>query len=596
MAYLSNTDDEEQQKQSQGPGNFSAFGGGTPADSGGDQSGIAKGFSSWMGTSGGAASAKAPDSSDQSQQNAKGYQQTYAGDGNQDAKQQAKPDAPPMQQGLSGSGQGTGFINFQNYESQAPSQAGAISEAGSRIIGGEAGNLSTAEGNSGLTDTGGKTPMPGKGGTAGMVSPDPFSGKSPEDTSAMVDGLLNGGDTGYATLAAGLNPTQKSITLNYSQGDDYTKAAPELTETPITGGQTAPSVLDYLAKSQIASGGYTQGDRMLDSALISGDSAAQSAIQGNRALDKTYQDRLVNEVPGLIQKNTDYNNASNAAVGNVEAGIASASDKLQADIQAATAAANANPTPQTIANENAAVKAYQDWYAGSGQTGGMWSGTGSGQGQTAQAPVTPAQAQEANTIAKLRGQPPPYPDPSNPGGQMPGSSTYGGSGTAGAPTVSSITQTDPGDQGEGGRQPQPTSMKYMEAAGVSKGDMMSPDGGKTQNNGLDQHFTGPEAAVFVATHPQFAALYPAMTQADYAAAAYQLKQVLALGAGKMPAEGYADMQKALAAITSKLQAGGGATPQSPYAYGKSIGMSDAQLAAMGIGAPGGRADIGGHDK
>ncbi len=597
MAYLSNTDDEEQQKQSQGPGNFSAFGGGAPADSGGDQSGIAKGFSSWMGTSGGAASAKAPDSSDQSQQNAKGYQQTYAGDGNQDAKQQSKPDTPPMQQGLSGSGQGTGFINFQNYESQAPSQADAISAAGAKVIGAESDNLTKAEGDSGLG--GGLTPNSTAHGTgkAPPVDRNPFVGQSAGDTANTVEGLLNSGDAGVATIAAGLNPTQKSTTLGYTQGEDYARSAPELTETSLLGGQTTPSVLDYLAKSQIASGGYTQGDRMLDSALISGDAKAQAAIKGNQALDKTYQDRLTNEVPGLIQQNTDYNTNATAAVGNIDAGLTAAGNKLQGDIQAATDAYNKNPSAATLANEQATVKAYQDWYNSGAMQGGTWTQAGNG-ATAASAVVTPAQAQEADTIYKLQHPADtdvshlPYPDPQHPAGTG-SAASYSGSGTS--PVFTPPTSIyDPGDG--------PLSKTNPNAAGGAGTDNLSEltahnmtTAEKYNEIFTDPKFWGhaqtaltpPEIAALVTMHPEMAGSYPKPSPQDMAQASAMLKWMTAQ-TSKNPQElGGHGVQTAplYSQAEYKLDAGARTGTKTPYEYGKSLGLSDEQMTAMGFSVP-----------
>jgi hypothetical protein len=493
-----------------------------------------------------------------------------------------------MQSGLSGGGQGTGYINFQNYEENAPSQAGNISAAVTKVIGGEDTNLTTAE--TGI-----------KKGIAG-AEPAPFTDQAGADT--VVGGLLDPGSIatsgGSQKIEDWMNGHHIGDKVDYTQGDDYTKGTPMLTETPVEGGTTTPSVLDYLAKDQIGSGsGYTQGDRMLDTSLLSADAGAQGAIEGNRALNKKFQDRVTTEIPALQKQAGDINTTIDNTARLAGQGLTDTGEKLKGDVEATTKAANDNPTPATIAANTAAAKAYMDWYNnGGGKTGGVWTPTGQGQGQTAKAPVPMGQAIEANTIWKLQhpgdNDPKhlPYPDVTKTG-TLPSASTIGGSGTAGAPDITVANQLGSDGWTIGGHYQNavedPANPAWVNGVHAV---FEIPTAGHANDSPthIYQEFSPFESAAYVAMHPEKASSYPPVTQDALSGAKHQLEQLIALwshptgqmnpaGAPKMVAQ----FTKALAAVNAKLSSmGGGGAIKSPYDYGKSIGMTDAQLAGMGI--------------
>lgn len=568
MAYLSNTDEEDQQKQGDSSSGFNAFGDQSGANQ--NQSG-GQSLSNWIGSSGGQASSKAPDSSDQAQQNAQEYQSTYAGDDNQDAKSQAAPDSghsfsnAPTQSGLSGGGQGTGFINFQNYENNAPSQAGAISSAGQQIIGAENTNLTGAEANVA---------------NSSPYAKDSIWGTNPDQATVenTVQQQLGQGDSGIAAIQAGLNPYDAPDTVNYIPSKNYTTSAPELTETPVTGGQTKPSVVDYLAQNQIAKGGYSQGDRMLDSNLIAGDTQAQQAIQANQALDKTFQNRVNTEVPNLQANAAAANTNAGNTVNEIQQGLTDTSNKLQNDIATATANYNAHPSAETLAAEQAAVKSYSDWYNSNASTGGVWTGQ-STSANPATAVVTSQQANESDDIWKL--QHPgdtdpshlPYPDPNN-ASVYGTAASYSGSGTSGAAEVG-IGSFDPGDKGVNGGAAVPVSDKYADAInGYGAG-------------GIPSNATPAEVATYVATHPTGTKDSAQPSQTDYRQAAFQLQNLIAgyknALNGPYPQIAQANINRlttALNSVNGKIQSSSAA--KDPYDYGKSLGLDDATLASMGI--------------
>lgn len=549
MAYLSDSDDEEQKKQSESPG-FNAFGGSPSQDQSRD---TGNQFNAWMGSQGSSTQAPAKTSDTKSEESAGSFQ-APSGDSGSGSTKSPQPSSfsAPSQSGLSGSGQGTGFINFQNYESNAPSQAANISAAGQKVIGGEGANLTAAE-------------NPAK-----KIISDAASDQGPGEGDSSVEGLLNSGsDDAIKKIQGWITPTAAGDTIAYKPTDDYATNGGNL--------GTGSGALDYLAKDQIAQGGYTQGERMLDNALVSGDAGAQQALASNAQMNTDLQGRISTELPQLQTQIQAANTAAGDRSAAVNQSIADAGTKLQSDIDATTAAANTNPTPETIAAENAAIKAYSDWYAQGGQVGGIWDGDVTKQGQVAST-VTPDQAKRADSIWKV--QHPgdtdpshmPYPDPDHASSGTPKAESITGHGSAGAPAVTSGGQVDPGDPGSGDS----TYEKYIHsinAGGSSK------EGGYPGDPNL-WNLTPSEKASYVATHPDKAGLFPNLTPADYSAAAYQIQSILNANPPIAPPYWINVLNKGLAAIKSKM--GGSTGNKTPYEYGKSIGMTDQQLAGMGI--------------
>lgn len=401
MAYLANDDEDSKMTQSKAAGgSFNAFDQNNQAA----KSGTDLGMSGWMGGGGGAT-----DSSAQANKNASNASQSGGDSGSSGgssggtSKAQTPAQPSTAQTGLSGSSAGTGFINFNNYENNNASQAGKISDAGTKTFGDENKNLDTAE-----------QPLKDQATAVGF--------KDQADADAQTQAALSGG--GLDKISSWINPKNNQTTIDYNPSDAFAKNASELSEQGPLGGKA--SVVDYLAQPQISQGKYTGGERGFDQALIGGDVKSQNAIQANAGLNDALTKRMTTEIPDL-EKKAQANQGivqQNSVMAN--RGLQDAANKIQSDAQASGQAqtatqdaykaamdaatknlafeegrVNGDEGDQLNANRQQAASNYKNYYD---QLQGLGSkiGGGGGNGMTAD------QMNQMNQIAKLQGKPAPY--------------------------------------------------------------------------------------------------------------------------------------------------------------------------------------------
>jgi hypothetical protein len=573
MAYLSDDDEQAQQDASKGQDSFD--------------------LSAPVSSTGG-------DTSDaQSQQNAGSYDQSYGGSTSTPTKQASTDTTGNNSTGLSSSTPGGGFVNFDSFENANPDQSKTISAAGSSLVGGETNNFNSQTSTN--PDSGFSTDPTGAPGWEGgtyerpvtSLTPGVGGGSAPSDPIGMgldgapagtpptVSGLASGGTpSDLDTLGGWVGERYTAPTYDYTPSTDWQTYAPELSETPILGGQENPSVVDYLARGSIAAGNYTTGDRALDNAIVGGNAADQAAITGNgQKFGQFLTD--VGITLGSLNNRANYDTNAAPIIGTDTAG---ALGNLSTGIMTAAGAVAAGNNSSTSNNDDQAVQSFKTWYNGPDgpSHGGVWNGTTTAATpETPEQALTPAQATELNNIATAEGMTPPYPNGAPSGGYVPPST--GGSGIAAPPPA------DPGISNQLQNGPMNGGTTNQQVTTGTAYNMIGD--GQTPNVGDLDWETPQEMTVQSVMNPGQAASLPPVTQSGLQSALSQLEGVLAgeqaqpLGGtltAQVKAANVAIIQKEIGAIQGALQ---GMSPQSPYDYGISLGMTPQQLQAMGIDPP-----------
>lgn len=551
------------------------------------------------------------DSSDQqSQSNAGSYDQSYGGDiGGKSSPATSGNNST----GLGSATPGGGFVNFGAFEKANPDQSAQISNAGHALVGSEMNNFNSqtsANPDSGFSSDpygapgfglspyekppSSLTPHGGAetGGSAPLQSYgiNPSTGTGLKDPGSVNDLIGSGTPDDMTKLGGWVNEHYTPVNYDYTPSHNWQESAPELSETPQIGGvgSAKPSVIDYLARPEIAAGHYSVGNRALDNAIIGGNAKDQAAITGNKGIFNTFATdagKTLSDLQNRVAQNTalapGIGTATTGALNDVTGQIMQAASDAAARAGAAT-------SPDTLAGEKQAEDAFNTWFNGptGPANGGVWtSNTAPPTAETPEQALTPAQITELNNIATLNGQAPPYPNGVPGGSAQPGYT--GGSGT-------SVTAADPSiaDQFQPGRPNGGTVSTVSIGAVYNEIGSGTPGDFDPKNPGNNGWMTPQEQAVAAVMNPGQANSYPPVTQQNLQGALSQLEGVLKAEqlyptkVGNHPgltpeqkASNIAAIQKEIGAVESALAA---MSPSSPYAYGISIGMTPDQLAAMGI--------------
>lgn len=559
MAYLSNDTEEEQKQQANNQNaNVDIY----SSAAGNDQS-------------------QDSGSGAQAQQNAQTYSKTFSGGSGDNAPQQqygAKPNAAQQQAQ-------TGYINFQNYEQANPSQSENIASAGQKLIGGEKAKFETANGK-----------------FDSFTPPTAFSNQTDADNTAY--GILSSDQYDPTKLQAWMTGDTSNLPtgIDYTQSDNYMRDSSELSETPIMGGSTKPSALDYLARPSIDEGKYSLGNRTFDQALLAGDPNAQSAISGNAKAAGELGTEITNGMndaatkaqawPGIVQANKGY----------IDTALTDISNNTNNTVSNAVAnASNGGLTGASRKNAQDAFKTYLDWYNNPSNKGQVWQGNVTPQGQaTTENTITPEQATLLNRIAVLHGQPEPYPDVSKVG-HGPDAEKITGGGIGHIEPAQGITweSHDPSDASYnagvdsfnssvsgwasgGTAERAPTASKYLN---LIPGSSAYGSGFNQVMNHAQPWLSPAEAATLVAMNDGQSQFYGEPSVNDLQTAVSQLMAIEKL---PMSPQAKAGIETELNAVTKKL----GGMNKDPYEYGLSLGLKPLDLMAMGILPPQNRGDGG----
>ena len=522
-------------------------------------------------------SSSAPASSQASQDNANSYEQSFSGGG---ASSSSTPKSPNTNStGLGSNTPGGGFVNFEAYGKANPSEATNISDAADKLVSSESSAWDKQR--------------PGDLSSGFSADPNGAPTMDTADSAATTD--LSSGSFDPSKWHGWMNETYTAPDVSYTPSKDWQTYAPELSETNSTGVGGKPSVLDYLARDNIAAGNYTGGERSLDQAIIGGDRDAQQAIKDSATKFGNLQTSIADTVASLKgQEGTDTQRASDIAAAATK-GLEDAGNTITSGLNANVSAANAGPSAQTIADRDAAVQAYADWMKGGGpQEGGIWT-PGTVTPQTTATPenmITKDQATTMNRIAEAKGLPDPYPDLSKVGGGVTPEIITGGGGSYGGSPPLTTSSTDPSDAGAsaiaagstagfaGVAPPPPISVKYSNIIADPKLAGHS-----------ESWMTPAESAVLQVMHPESAQFYPPMTAKDLQAGIGQLRALSADPTVNHASKMYQNWQTELKAALAKLATMGTETQTnpngnaSPYAYGLSLGLTPEQLAQAGFVVP-----------
>ena len=372
MAYLSNQDEENQQNASQPQSNFNIFN---------TASNVAK-------------QSPTADQNGQSNNSSDQYSISLSGASGDSGKQPSTGGSRPNVSGLGSNTPGGGYINFQSYANANPGTSADISTAGSNLVRSEQKNARLDVN----PDMGFSTALP------------VYGGKQKSPSYGDVYNQLKNDNGGLDTVKGWLNESYKTPSYGYNPSNGFMEDSSELSETPAFGG-AKPSVIDYLARSNIQAGNYNLGNRSLDQALIAGDPLAQQAIRSNQNKFASMTNDISKKLGDLnTQVESDKNLAPLVASGtqNILNAI-STGDKASVD----QAIADYNSKIEHA--KRAEAQAYLDWYNKGGYTNSNFdiNNTAASMANASNIGTTNAdvlnQEIELNKIAKIQGMAEPYP-------------------------------------------------------------------------------------------------------------------------------------------------------------------------------------------